>query len=77
MLVKKYLDRHGDEIMAGMTLRHRNGDTEMVYATTDAYGNDDLGVSATNPVFLERHPDWDEEYYSLSSFDLKEWEIVK
>ena len=69
-------DKNGREILAGMTIRHDNGDTEEVYATTNAYGDDNLGVMATNPAYAALHPDCDIEYYSLSNFCLDEWEIV-
>ncbi len=72
----KYFDKHGTEIEAGMTIRHDSGDTEKVYATVNSCGDDDLGVMATNPVWLERHPDWDIEYYPLNQFNMSEWEIV-
>ena len=72
-----YQDKHGKDILAGMTIRHDNGDTEEVVATVDAYGNDDLGVVATNPAFAEAHPTWPTECYSLSNFRMREWEIVE
>lgn len=72
-----YQDKHGKEILAGMTIRHENGETELVYATVDAYGADDLGVMATNPAYAKLHPDRDIEYYPLSNFRMSEWEIVE
>lgn len=72
-----YYDKHGRKILAGATIRHDNEDTEKVYATTNAYGDDDLGVMATNPAYAARHPDCDIEYYSLSNFSTDEWEIVE
>jgi len=74
----KYFDKNGTEISAGMHLRMEDGKIEKVYATTDANGEPDLGISATNEAFLVRHPEWTREYYSLSSFQsrLKNIEIV-
>jgi len=72
-----YHDKRGREILAGMTIRHDNGDSEKVYATTDAFGDDDLGVMATNPAYAALHPDCDIEYYSLSNFRMSEWEIME
>ena len=72
-----YHDKHGKEILAGMTIRHDNGDTELVYATEDAHGDDNLGILATNPDYLKYHPDCEQEYYPLSNFDMSEWEIVE
>lgn len=71
-----YYDKHGKEILAGMTIQNKDGETERVFATVDAYGNDDLGVVATNPAYAERHPDCDIEYYSLSNYRMSEWEIA-
>ena len=75
-MAKIYLDKHGEAIQPGMTIRHDNGETDEVFATVDAYGEDDMGVLASNPAYLERHPEADIEYYSLSNFDMSEWEIV-
>ena len=44
--------------------------------TTDAYGNPDLGINASNEEYLERHPYASREYYSLCNFDMSEVEIV-
>ena len=72
-----YHDKHGEEIQAGMTIRHDNGEQELVYATTDPFGNEGLGICATNPAYLALHPDCEIEYYPLSEFDMREWEIAK
>lgn len=77
MMKNTYHDKHGEEILAGMTIRHDNGDTELVYETEDANGNDNLGILATNPDYLKYHSDCELEYYPLSNFDMREWEIVK
>ena len=52
----QYFDKNGVEIKGGMTLRMADGSEELVYDTTDAYGNPDLGINASNEEFLERHP---------------------
>ena len=44
--------------------------------TTDAYGNPDLGINASNEEYLERHPYASREYYSLCNFGMSEVEIV-
>lgn len=72
-----YHDKHGKEILEGMTIRHDDGEMQKVYATEDQYGNEGLGILATNPAYLERHPDHEPEYYPLSNFDLSEWEIAE
>ena len=60
-----------------MTLRMADGSEELVYDTTDAYGNPDLGINASNEEFLERHPYASREYYSLCNFDMSEVEIIE
>lgn len=72
----KYYDKNGNEILVGMHIRHNNGDVEEVFATMSQYGDDGLGISATNPAYAAKH-DCELEYYSLSNFDLTEWEIVE
>ena len=71
-----YYDCNGNEILEGMVLRMADGSTEEVYATTDAYGNEDLSINASNEAYLRWHPEADREYYSLSSFDLRYVEII-
>ncbi len=72
----KYFDKHGNEIDAGMTIKHDNGDIEMVYETADGQGRLDLGINASNEDYLIRHPELDREYYPLRQFNMKEWEII-
>ena len=52
----QYFDKNGVEIKSGMTLRMADGSEELVYDTTNAYGNPDLGINASNEEYLERHP---------------------
>ena len=73
----QYLDKNGVEIKGGMTLRMADGSEELVYDTTDAYGNPDLGINASNEEYLERHPYASREYYSLCNFDMSEVEIIE
>ncbi|MGM9642596.1 MAG: hypothetical protein ACI3XI_05240 [Eubacteriales bacterium] len=60
-----------------MTLRMADGSEELVYDTTDAYGNPDLGINASNEEYLERHPYASREYYSLCNFDMGEVEVIE
>lgn len=71
-----YFDKNGNQIKAGMDIRMADGSFERVYETTDAYGNHDLGINASNEEYLERHPYASREYYSLCNFDMSEVEIV-
>jgi len=73
----RYFDKNGEEIQAGMTLRGPSGDKKKVYECGDAFGSANLGFMASNPRFLERHPDYPVEYYPLSQFNLADWEIFK
>lgn len=68
----RYLDKHGNAIKAGMTLRHDDGTLEIVYK---AVGND-LGFNASNEDF-DGFTEAKRELYPLSDFNLAEWEIVK
>ena len=70
-----YYDRNGNEIKAGMRIIFEDGRVEQVYATSDAQGRQDLGISATNEALLKKHPDWEQEFYSLSTVDLSAVEI--
>ncbi|MGM9632664.1 MAG: hypothetical protein ACI3XL_06205 [Eubacteriales bacterium] len=54
-----------------------DGSEELVYDTTDAYGNPDLGINASNEEYLERHPYASREYYSLCNFDMGEVEVIE
>ena len=60
-----------------MTLRMGDGSEELVYDTTDAYGNPDPGINASNEDYLERHPYANREYYSLCNFNMSEVEIIE
>lgn len=73
----RYFDCNGDEIQAGMHIRMEDASVEEVFATMDAYGNEDLGINASNEAYLELHPFAPREYYSLSNFDLRRVEIVE
>lgn len=68
---QKYYDKNGEEIKAGYTIKHKDGDTEKVYAC----GDNNLGVNASNM----NSPSWNgiQECYPLTEFDLSEWEIVE
>jgi len=71
----KYVDKGGNEILAGMTLQFPDGSTEEVYETEDQYGNPNLGINASNEDFLKYHGT-DREYYSLSNFSAVDMEIM-
>ena len=52
---KRYFDKNGKEITEGCEIKYLHGDkslerTERVYLTEDG----ELGVDATNPVWIER-----------------------
>lgn len=71
-----YVDKHGEEIKSGYTIKIGDDDPEMVYSTVDAYGGDDLGINASNEAYLKSHPDAVREYYSLKNFSQEDIEIV-
>ena len=70
--MQKYFDKHGEEIKAGMKLRHDNGNIELIYAS-----DEDLGMNAANPKYLGGLYELGDLIYPLSQFNLREWEIVK
>lgn len=72
-----YFDKNGNEIKAGMHIKMEDGSIELVYDTTDGYGNPDLGINASNEGYLERNPCAVREYYSLCNFDMRYTEIVE
>lgn len=72
----QYFDKNGAPIKAGMTIRMEDGSLELVYDTTDSYGNPDLGINASNEEYLERNPCACREFYSLRNFDMRYTEVV-
>ncbi len=66
----KYYDKHGEQIKAGYTIQHDNGEIEKVYEC----GIDNLGVNASNKsssAFTGFN-----ECYPLTEFNLNEWKII-
>jgi hypothetical protein len=71
-MAKRYFDKHGKQIKAGMKIKHDNGDIDLVYLAKGG----DLGLNASNENFAGFDPMY-RELYPLSEFDMKEFEIVK
>lgn len=67
----KYLDKNGNEIKAGMKIKHDDGDVELVYAS-----DDDLGLNASNENYVG-FSEHSREIYPLYQFDMSEWEIIE
>lgn len=72
----QYFDKNGVESKAGMTIQMEDGSLELVYDTTDSYGNPDLGINASGEEYLERNPCACREFYSLYNFDMRYTEVV-
>ena len=74
----EYIDQNGNAISEGMMLLFSDGTYEKVYATVTPYGDDDLGINASNEDYLRAHGlgEMDREYYSLSNFSAKDMLIV-
>lgn len=66
-----YQDKRGKVIQAGDTIKHDNGDVEMVYDC----GDNNLGINASNKSSSAYYGL--EECYPLSEFDLNEWKIIE
>ena len=77
-MARTYVDKNGNQIKAGMTLRMEDGSLEKVYDTVDAYGEPNLGINASNEAYLARHGlgEMDREFYPLSNFNLTKAEIM-
>ena len=52
-MIPCYLDKNGNAIKPGMKILMADGSVELVYETTDEFGNPDLGISATNKALDE------------------------
>ena len=76
---RRYVDKHGEEIKAGMRLRFSDGSVEMVYETSDHDGEADLGINASNEAYMKEHgiPEEYREYYSLDNFSSADIEIIR
>lgn len=76
-----YYDKNKQEIKEGMMLRHEEGEIEKVYSWMSSDGIIDFGFNASNEAWLERQYGTDKEYfrefYPLTNFNLKEWEIIE
>ena len=71
----KYYDKNGVEIKAGMMLIMSDRTTELVYATTNQDGKNDLGINASNEDYLCNHENCCRVYYSLGRIDLQNVEV--
>lgn len=71
----KYHDKNGNEIKAGMTLKHDDGTTHFVYECEDENGELDLGFNASNETWLEKYGA-KREIYPLHQFTISEYVIV-
>ncbi len=73
----RYVDKHGQEIEAGMKIRIGNDPPALVYACCTQEMDEDLGINASNEDYLKHHPDAERVYYSLINFPSGIIEIVK
>jgi hypothetical protein len=67
----RYVDKHGTVIVAGMTLKHDDGERAKVYETDD----DDLGFNASNEDWVG-FTESGRQLYPLYQFNLTDWEVV-
>lgn len=68
-----YVDKHGQKIEADMLISIGGEEPELVLLC----GDDNLGVNASNPVYLAAHPGAYQECYPLSNFASDDIEIIK
>lgn len=67
----EYFDKNGEQVRAGMTIKHKDGDVEKVYAS-----DDDLGINASNEKHIS-FSEFNREIYPLYQMDMREWVIIK
>jgi hypothetical protein len=72
----KYYDKNGKEVKAGMTLKHDDGDVDLVYECETDEGKKDLGFNASNENHVNFH-ELNRKIYPLYQFNMKEWEVVE
>lgn len=71
-MTKKYFDKNGNEIKEGMYIIYEGEENgQLVYLSV----NGDLGLNASNESHSE-FCEFSRQLYSLSEFDMREWEIV-
>lgn len=72
--MKKYFDKNGVEITEGCKIRYEDGTVRTVYLTD----NDELGIDATNPIWVQTGRAEPCEYgiYPLNDADEAEVEVV-
>lgn len=68
-----YVDKHGQKIEADMLISIGGEAPELVLLC----GDDNLGMHASNPAYLESHPGAYQECYPLSEFASEDIEIIK
>lgn len=71
--MRKYFDRNGQEIKAGMHIRIEGTPKP---ALVEPCGDDELGILATNMDFVKNYPETAIKYYPLFSFDRDDISIV-
>lgn len=76
-IILEYRDKNGVVVKPGDVIKFDgDGMTEKVYlaeGTPDYY---DLGINASNELWLENHPWCDRELYPLSNFDSDSYEVI-
>lgn len=72
----KYMDCDGELIQSGHILLCPDDIHRKVYKCTDQNWHEDLGILATNPAFLQHHPDWPLEFYSLNYCEPRKCAII-
>jgi hypothetical protein len=70
--VKEYFDKNKVLIKAGDTVKLPDESIEKIYNC----GDNDLGISATNPKYLEHHPDAVPSFYPLSNWSSQDIEKI-
>ena len=72
-----YIDKNGWEIKAGMKISICGELPVEVFATSNETGAENLSINASNPKYLEHHPEAAREYYPLTPNFSHRWEGPK
>lgn len=76
--IRHYKDRNGKTVLPGCKLLFSDGCIEEVYLI-EGYTTEytDLGINASNPEYLKRHPYAEQQFYSLHQFSNQGYIIIE
>lgn len=75
--VRKYRDKNGIVITPDCMISIDGDKPERVFVLEGCEDYCELGVNASNLEYLERHPDYPQEFYPLHNFSKSDIEIIE